>query len=212
MYLVAQQRKVGHECKKNVPQLLANFERIEKETTKSNLEKEVTQTMRLLSGQMKPCRTIAAVDEWEATFETVRFRYNFLVLDGPSKMGKTLFCRSRSLGVPGSLLEIDCAGADTPDLTHYENGKHTMVLCDEGSAEMVLRYKKLFQASASYTRLASSHTNCHAYDVWAHRVKFVITSNRWWREVVRMPAEDAAWLWQNSVYVYVDAPLWLPED
>ena len=192
-----------------MPNLLTNFERVEKEATKTSLEKEVRHTMRCLSSQMRPCRTLAEVEAWEASFETVQFRYNFLVLDGPSKMGKTLFCRSRALGNPDSLLEIDCAGADTPDLTHYVFGKHTMVLCDEGSAEMVLRYKKLFQASASYTRLASSRTNCHAYDVWAHRVRFVITSNRWWRELARMPAEDSAWLWHNSVYVFVDAPLWL---
>ena len=123
--------------------------------------------------------------------------------------GKTLFCRSHSLGSGGSLLEIDCAGADTPDLTHFEFGKHTMVLCDEGSAEMVLRYKKLFQASASYTRLASSRTNCHAHDVWVHGVKFVVTSNRWYWELQMMAFEDSDWLWLNSVFVYVDRPLWL---
>ena len=144
---------------KNVPNLLANFERVQREITKTNLEKEVRHTMRILAEQMRPWRIIPEVNGWEATFETVRFRYNFLVLDGPSKMGKTLFYRSRSLGSPRSLLEIDCAGDDTPDLTSYEYGLHTMVLCDEGSAEMVLCYKKPFQASASYTRLASSRPN-----------------------------------------------------
>ena len=86
-----------------------------------------------------------------------------------------------------------------------------MVLCDEASASMVLWYKKLFQASASYTRLCSSRTNCHAYDVWAHRVKFVVTSNRWWAETESLPREDADWLWQNSTYIYVDRPLWVQE-
>ena len=105
--------------------------------------------MRTLAGQMRPCRSIPEVDEWEATFETVQFCYNFLVLDGPSKIGKTLFCRSRTLGSPGSLLEIDCAGADTSDLTSYEYGTHTTVLCDEGTAELVLRDPKHVQASAS---------------------------------------------------------------
>ena len=109
----------------------------------------------------------------------------------------------------GKLLEVDCAGAETPDLTHFEHGVHTMVLCDEGSADMVLRYKKLFQSSASFTHWASSRTNCHAYDVWAHQVKFVVTSNRWWQELRRMPSEDSDWLWQNSVYVYIDQPLWV---
>ena len=146
----------------NVPQLLANFEWVEEEIIKSSLEKEVRHTVRTLAGQMRPCRSIPEVDEWEATFDTVQLRYNFLVLDGPSKMGKTLFCRSRTLGSPGSLLEINRAGADTPDLTSYEYGTHTMVLCDEGSAEIVLGYQKLFQASTSYSRLASSRTHCHS--------------------------------------------------
>ena len=164
-------------------------------------------TMRFLAGQMRPCRRIPEAEAWEASFEAVQFRYNFLVLDGPSKMDNTPFCRSRSLGMPGALLEIDCAGVDTPDLPSNEFGRHTMVLCDEGSADMVLRYKKLVQASAAHTRLALSQTNCHAYDVWAHGVNIVVTSSRWWRESMRMPAEDAAWLWQNSAYVYVDARL-----
>ena len=111
-------------------------------------------TMRLLAGQMRPCRRIPEAEAWEASFEAVQFRYNFLVLDGPSMMDNTPFCRSRSLGMPGALLEIDCAGVDTPDLTSNEFGRHTVVLCDEGSADMVLRYKKLVQASAA------PHTPC----------------------------------------------------
>ena len=189
-----------------MPQLLANFERIEREAEKQKLEDVVAETMACLTAQLCPCRRLREVEEWEASVKTVRFRYNFLVLDGPSKMGKTLYCRSRSLDLGETLLEIDCAGADTPDLTHFQFGKHSMVLCDEGSARIVLRYKKLFQASAAYTRLASSRTNCHAYDVWAQRVKLIATSNRWWRELVRMPAEESSWLWQNSLYVYVDVP------
>ena len=157
---------------------------------------------------MRPFRELPEVTAWEASFSETRFRYNFLVLDGPSKMGKTLFCRSRSLG-GGEMLELDCAGADTPDLTKFQFGKHTMVLCDEASASMVLRYKKLFQASASFCVLGSSKTNCHAYEVWPHAVKFVVTSNRWRAELEKMPQEDSGWLMDNSVYVYVDRPLWL---
>ena len=204
-------RAVIVQAKKNVPHLLNNYDRVQKEMTKTSLEETVTRTRQTLEASMRPCRTVPEVDAWERTFEKIEFRYNFLVLDGPSKMGKTLFCRSRSLGSGGCLLEVDCAGADTPDLSQYEFGRHTMILCDEGSAAMVLRYKKLFQASASYTRLCSSRTNCHAYDVWAHRVKFVVTSNRWWAETESLPREDADWLWQNSTYIYVDRPLWVQE-
>ena len=157
---------------------------------------------------MRPCRELPAVSAWEASFAQTCFRYNSLVLDGPSKMGKTLFCRSRSLG-SGELLELDCAGADTPDLTAFEFGRHTMILCDEASSSMVLRYKKLFQASASYCVLGSSKMNCHAYEVWPHAVKFVVASNRWKAELDKFSAEDSSWLCANSVYVYVDRPLWV---
>ena len=194
----------------NVPRLLENHLVVEREVQKTELSTVVRRTQLALANEMRPCRSIPEVTAWEATFQEMRFRYNFLVLDGPSKMGKTLFCRSRSLG-RGVLLEIDCAGADTPDLSGYQFGKHTMILCDEGSAEMVLRYKKLFQASASFVTLGSSKTNCHAYDVWAHAVKFVVTSNRWKAELDKLPAADSRWLEDNSVYVYVDSPLWIAD-
>ena len=40
-------------------------------------------------------------------------------------------------------------------------------------------------------------------------VKFVVTSNRWKAELDKLPEEDSAWLWDNSVYVYVDRLLWI---
>ena len=200
-------RAVIVQCKKNVPRLLENHDVVEREGKREQLVEVVRRTRLALESEMRPCREVPEVTEWEATFKKTRFRYNFLILDGPSKMGKTLFCRSRSLG-GGELLEIDCAGADTPDLSGFQFGRHTMVLCDEGSAQMVLRYKKLFQASASFVTLGSSKTNCHAYDVWAHGVKFVVTSNRWKSELDDLAREDSSWLSDNSVYVYVDRPLW----
>ena len=108
-------RAVIVQAKKNVPHLLNNYDRVQKEMTKTSLEETVTRTRQTLEASMRPCRTVPEVDAWERTFEKIEFRYNFLVLDGPSKMGKTLFCRSRSLGSGGCLLEVDCAGADTPD-------------------------------------------------------------------------------------------------
>ena len=201
-------RAVIAQCKRNVPRLLEKYETIDKEPKRTKLAEVVRRTRQVLEVAMRPCRELPAVSAWEASFAQTCFRYNSLVLDGPSKMGKTLFCRSRSLG-SGELLELDCAGADTPDLTAFEFGRHTMILCDEASSSMVLRYKKLFQASASYCVLGSSKTNCHAYEVWPHAVKFVVASNRWKAELDKFPAEDSSWLCANSVYVYVDRPLWV---
>lgn len=203
-------RAVLVQCKKDVPNLLANWERVQKERATSDLEETVCDVTARLRAAMVPCRSVLEVEGLEAIFECVKFRYEFLVLGGLSKMGKTLLRRGRSRGKK-ELLEVVCGGADTPDLSQFVFGKHWMVLCDEGSAHMVLNYKKRLQASASSTRLCSSKTSCHAYDVWAHQVKFVITCNRWAKELAGMPWEDSEWLWQNSVYVHVDRPLYLQQ-
>ena len=120
-------------------------------------------------------------------------------------MGKTLFCRSLSPG-PGAFLVIDCAYVDMPDLSDYKAGLHTVVLCDEGSCDMVLRYKELFQSSASFVQLGASRTNCHAYSVWAHRVMFVVASNKWKRQLHTLDPEDADCLNANCVNVSVTEP------
>ena len=161
--------------------------------------------MLALDSMMQPCRKIREVEAWLKTFDQLKVRYRFLVLEGLSKVGKTLFCQGLALRRKVSLLEIDRAGADTPDTSGYTFGEHRMVLCDEARAEMVLTYKKLFQASASFTRLGSCKTDCHAYSVWAHRVMFMVTSNRWYMELGKLPSEDSDWLWQNSELV--DAPI-----
>ena len=189
--------------------LLASIDRAEKEQSRVALQDSISSTLAHLSGHMRPCRKLPEVDAWTSSFQEIAFRYKFLVLDGPSQTGKTLFCRSLSLDIGGCLLEVDCASAETPDLSAFEPGRHRMVLCDEASATLVLRYKKLFQASASLVKLATSKTDCHAYEVWAHRVMFVITSNRWQAELNKLLYEDAEWLTRNSVYVRVQQPLWL---
>ena len=173
------------------------------------LQDSISSTLDHLSGQMRPCRKLPEVDAWMSSFQEIDFRYKFLVLDGPSQTGKTLFCRSLSLDIGGNLLEVDCASAETPDLSAFQPGRHRMVLCDEASATMVLRYKKLFQASASLVKLATSKTDCHSYEVWAHRVMFVVTSNRWQAELHKLQYEDSEWLTHNSVYVRVQQPLWI---
>ena len=149
------------QCKRIVPRLLEKYGTVEKEVKAAKLAEVVRRTRQVLEADMRPCGEVAQLTVWEAPFARTRLRYNFLVIDGPSKMGSTLFHRRRSLG-SGELLELDCAGADTPALTAFQFGRHTMVLCDEASASMVLGYKKLFRASASYCVWGSRKTNCHA--------------------------------------------------
>ena len=66
--------KLCLQCKKSVPQLLANFERVQKEGAALRLEQTVHDTMQVLAGRMRPCCSCPEVDAWEATFKEVHLR------------------------------------------------------------------------------------------------------------------------------------------
>jgi hypothetical protein len=91
----------------------------------------------------------------------------------------------------------------------YRRGQHTVILFDEAHASMIIRSKKLFQASSDLVQLATSAANMMSYVVWVHGVRMVIASNRWQMELEALDEVDRAWIVANSVYVLVDRPLYL---
>ena len=107
---------------------------------------------------------------------------------------------------------MDCAGKQDPDLKTFKNLHHEYILFDEASTQMVLKYKTLFQASASWVLCGSSGTNIYAYMVWLHRVNLIVASNSWMDEIQQLPVTDAQWLTENSVYIAVKGPLWLSSE
>ena len=72
---------------------------------------------------------------------------------------------------------------------------------------MRLRVKKLAQASVDMVRLGQSATNVVSYIVWFHRVKMVVASNVWARDLARCSKADREWLKENSYYLFVDSPM-----
>lgn len=134
-------------------------------------------------------------------------RRRFLVLEGPSGCGKTEF--ARALANTGSeVYEMNCAHTLHPDLRGYDSQQHHVLLFDEGTADMVINNKKLFQAPAVDIQLGSSATNVHSFTVWVYGKKLVVCSNTWSRELDQMAHEDVRWLQANSVHVRVTGPLW----
>ena len=89
----------------------------------------------------------------------------------------------------------------------FLRGQHTVILFDEARATMVIRCKKLFQASSDLVQLATSATNMMSYVVWVHAVRMVIASNRWKQDLEALDQQDRAWIEANSIYVFVDTPL-----
>ena len=134
-------------------------------------------------------------------------RCRFLVLDGPSLMGKTVF--AMSLVPPTKALELNCAVCPEPDLKEYDPLAIDLILFDEANPTMVLQQRKLFQAPDAFVGLGSSLTKCHAYKVWSHRTKLVIASNNWATQLNTLPPEYRTLLTANSVYVQSTRPLYV---
>ena len=114
--------------------------------------------LRLAKGQ-KPFRVYPDIEEWKEQYGTEMYRYKFLVLVGPSRMGKTQLARHLlEPAVDGEILEVNCASGEEPGLRRFQWSRHKLVLFDEVHAKQVSAQMLLFQACASDIMLACSAT------------------------------------------------------
>ena len=86
------------------------------------------------------------------------WRRPFLVLDGASKLGKSIF--ATKLVGPGQTFETNCAGGILhPNLREFDPLKHKAIIFDEACADLVITNKKLFQGLNQEISLGQSA--CH---------------------------------------------------
>jgi len=195
--------------KKDVKRHVQNVRDQEQMERENKMRKVLANAHSNISATMKPRRRIAEVDDiWLMEQELCLDRQRFLVLDGPSRLGKTQF----ALQIRGATatLEVNCAQCmREPDLRTYEHGRHLAIIFDEAHAEMVVNCKRLFQAPPAMIQMAASATNCFGYSVCVHQVLLIVCSNKWRLELESLPRADAEWLERNSVYVHVSTPMWM---
>jgi hypothetical protein len=193
---------------RNLLRMLPTLTKYRDEMENVRLSELQRECERQLQALRRPPRRIPEVDEWLRAYSKPAMRYKFLVLEGPSSVGKSQFVKT--LSPTGRIFEADCSGpCREPDVRGFSVLLHDILFFDEASAELVLANKKLFQAGSSWVQMARSSTNCHSYRIWAWRVKMVVCSNRWTIELAALPHADASWLTTNSVHVQVSAPLWV---
>ena len=171
------------------------------------VKREQERAHRLLASSLKPQKTYEKVNEFLRQFETPLHRYKFLVLSGPSRVGKTAF--ARSLCATGmEVLELNCASGKEPELRAYRLSKHDLILYDEIVASQVAEQRKLFQAQSASVQLGCSATNCHSYGVFVWRKKMVLASNNWESSLEHLTAADREWVDANSIVLAVTEPMW----
>jgi len=196
------------QCKRHVQKYLENLEyqeKAERHGKLAALKRKADEDTKFL---MKKTRRLATVDEeFLPQFSRAMLRRKFLVLDGPSRLGKTLFTYSLCEDV-SQTLEVNCSRCMEPNLKGFDPTTHRCILFDEAKAAMVVEHKGLFQGRNTWVDMATSGTNCYSYKVWTYGTMLVVTSNKWQTELEALPKADADWLEQNCVYVHVDTPLY----
>ena len=186
---------------------LKELEQYDMELEKNAVKEAMEEAQILLSRSMRKQKFYEKVQTFMSQFDVAQHRYKFLVLSGPSRVGKTAF--ARSLCEAGKeTLEINCASGQEPNLRAYRLRVHGLILFDEIVASQVAQQRKLFQAQSAPVQLGCSATNCHSYEVFVWRTKLVLASNNWHSSLAQLIAEDQEWINLNSIVLDVEEAMW----
>ena len=129
---------------KNLCRHLQNLDILCKERERLAVEKLIEQRAAEISKSRQGFKTLPVVDQWVRELSAPQDRRKFLMLQGPSRLGKTAY--AFSLVGAGQALEVNCAGVSDPPLRAFSRVKHRLILFDEAGTDMVLRKRRLFQA------------------------------------------------------------------
>jgi hypothetical protein len=206
-YTVATARSLLKRIPAGADRHLAELERYEVEQCARAVAQVREWRARHSSAPRRAWRSYRVIMDWIQQYDCVLDRYRFLVIDGPSQMGKTQYVRG--LCDPGELLEVDMSGDAPMCLRDYSPTRHTTILFDDASPLSVIRSKKLFQAGDSPVAVQTPSTNCHAHTVYVAAKRMIIATSVWAQQLRTMDAEDVDWLEANSYYLRVESPMWI---
>ena len=194
-------------CCRNLRCHLGNLETLTREREDELLAEKKSIITQALALELRRFKTVPCQSEFLAQFGRIQGRYKFLVLHGPSRTGKTWWARHLFQN-PAVVLDVNCASCPEPDLRSFRPLVHRAILFDEGTPQMVLQQKKLFQCPNADVQLGCSTTNCHAYSVFVSGVALIIATNDWAALVAELPrSDDRDWLAANSFVEHVTTPL-----
>ena len=157
-------------------------------------------------------KTYPVVEEWKASvWQPQLRRKKFLVIEGPSGIGKTEFIKQ--LAGPERTLEISADGMTSPYLRNFIPSQHKVIFWDECQVDLVVAYRKLFQCPASWITLGVSPTGRDVYRVWLNDAAHVIASNRWMEGLWRLQnVADRQWIEENQMFLHVSERMYVLQE
>jgi hypothetical protein len=224
--------------RRDVGRLLHQIDEAERAVSAQQLQWLLRDVDLAQAARALPRRRVPVIEDlFLSQFHVFRDRRKFLVLTGPSGMGKTEYIRAlakdadiiagiraRSLPyrqqwlTPGGcpfppgegLMKVSVAGgaSQLPDIRELSPLKHAWLFVDEGTPDMALQHRRLFQGKSGCASAGQSAKNCHAYVVVSWGVRIVICCNDWCERSAALSPTGKEWLACNAIVVDVSEPLW----
>ena len=194
----------------SVEQFLAKIQAVWDAEVVEYMRSRKEMAVRTAEGKLNKFKTIFKVECWKSGYDATIFRgglstrFPFLVLEGPSKYGKTRFA-CNLWGIHQTFV-AQCQGVQQPSLAGYDPRVHKAIVLDEPSRDLVNSCKVFLQASLEGTEMYQSPTQRFTRWVWVYGVPIIVCTNEWLED-----SEDdanAQWIRKNSVHILVTDYLW----
>ena len=164
---------------------------------------------RLLEGVLQQFIEFPAIENWKLQYHPDVWgsvtRFKFLVLWGPSRMGKTEM--AKSLFGSNYTFIANCQGVDEPNMQTFNPQLHRCILFDEATPEMIMKNKVLFQAGPSGVTLQESPTQMCARWIFLYQNPMIVCTNTWKHDEEWQG--EFEWLRCNSVSIHITSPVFL---
>ena len=159
---------------------------------KAAKREERTQVLR---GMKRPHKRFPEIEAWKEQYNHVNFRYKFLILWGPTRMGKTELARS--------YFQNPYEHRDSICWNDYDADLHDVIIFDD--VKLVYKYisdnRSLFQAG-SWVTVQTSATNVFAMEIDVTQKPIIVTSNS---------EPQGEWILGNAVNIQIDTPTFEPD-